>query len=131
MSYDPVSGAGHKVSPGAAFEREMIAEHVCSLDHRPLHWTASGGDADLGVRDSASKQLDPTAPLGRYRSERLGRHMAAGRVGKELTVPLTERAIAVLKGLPSRGIGHLPVFPSRRNPGVLAIGGCRWVVRGG
>ncbi len=45
------------------------------------------------------------------------------KVGKELTVPLTAAAIDVLKGLPSRGIGHLPVFPSRSNPGVPVSAG--------
>ena len=37
------------------------------------------------------------------------------KVGKELVVPLTERAVDVLNGLPSRAIGHLPVFPSPKN----------------
>ena len=44
----------------------------------------------------------------------------ADKMGKELTVPLTERAIAVLRELPSRGIGHVPVFPSARDPAMPA-----------
>ena len=42
----------------------------------------------------------------------------ADKVGKMLVVPLTERAIDVLKGLPSRAIGHVPVFPSPKDPNV-------------
>ena len=39
------------------------------------------------------------------------------KVGRESRTPLTETAIDVLKGLPSRGIGDTPVFPAARSPG--------------
>jgi len=38
------------------------------------------------------------------------------KIGRESSTPLTETAIQVLKGLPSRGIGDAPVFPAVRDP---------------
>ena len=38
------------------------------------------------------------------------------KAGRESITPLTETAIDVLKGLPSRGIGNAPVFPAAQNP---------------
>jgi len=45
------------------------------------------------------------------------------KVGREDVVPLSERAIEVLKGLPSRGIGQTPVFPSQADPRKPVSGG--------
>ena len=65
-------------------------------------------------RNSAIRQLywddiDQQEWVVRWRSE-------ADKVKKEHVVPLTERAIEVLKNLPSRAIGHTPVFPAVRTP---------------
>lgn len=65
-------------------------------------------------RNSAIRRLlwsdiDLDAETVRWRSE-------VDKAGRENVTPLTRRAAQILRGLPSRGIGDVPVFPSATDP---------------
>lgn len=60
------------------------------------------------IRQLRWSDIDQDTWTVRWRSE-------SDKVGREGVTPLTTTAIQVLKGLPSRGIGDTPVFPSARD----------------
>ncbi len=69
-----------------------------------------------GRRNSSIRQLrwsdiDQEQWLVRWRA-------STDKSGREDVVPLTPAAVAVLRELPSRGIGEAPVFPSDADPAV-------------
>ena len=93
--------------------REML------IANGPENWQFAAAlrlGRETGRRNSSIRQLrwsdiDQEQWLVRWRA-------STDKSGREDVVPLTPAAVAVLRELPSRGIGEAPVFPSDADPAV-------------
>ena len=93
--------------------REML------IANGPENWQFAAAlrlGRETGRRNSSIRQLrwsdiDQERWVVRWRA-------STDKSGREDVVPLTPAAVAVLRELPSRGIGEAPVFPSDADPGV-------------
>lgn len=90
--------------------REKLIEHSPSWQFAAaLRLGRLTGRRNSSIRQLLWSDIDFDAETVKWRADK-------DKVGRENKTPLLPEAVEILKGLPSRGIGDAPVFPSAEDP---------------